>query len=34
MEIGVASEYQSKGIGKKLLGTLFNVASELGCCEA
>ena len=33
-EVGVASNYQSKGIGKTLIQTLLDFAKELGCQQA
>ncbi|MEL7298565.1 MAG: GNAT family N-acetyltransferase [Pseudomonadota bacterium] len=33
-EIGVADAYQSQGIGKRLMKTLFALGRQLGCAEA
>jgi ribosomal protein S18 acetylase RimI-like enzyme len=33
-EVAVAAPYQSRGIGKRLLGALFDIARSLGCAEA
>jgi len=33
-EVGVSPKHQGKGIGKKLLNTLFKHGKELGCVEA
>lgn len=33
-EVGVASEYQGKGIGKQLISSLLELARDLGCYEA
>jgi ribosomal protein S18 acetylase RimI-like enzyme len=33
-EVGVTPEYQNRGIGRRLLGALFERAKALGCREA